>query len=469
MGKGSNNNFIRLTENRFEWRNMIANFWSDKCHFLEFHLKKLGLCFKMNSSAAVLLLLTLTSICAAHVIRDYQNLLRSSPVRRQPWQQRSVGKRLVLYRPFREHLQRPMQPFPKSYKRANRNVREKATTRDIKLENYYNNLYYGPITIGTPEQEFNVAFDTGSPFTWVPSAHCPSEEEPCRLSQKYNNESSSTYKANGKPFEVSYDLGEVSGYRSYDNIAVAGATIHNQEFGESILEPDLFDDTLNDGIFGLGFSNIDEGEKLSAFDNMVSQGLLPAPVFSFYLNRADSGDPDSVLTLGGTNPEYYTGDFTFANLTAPDRWQFKMDRVQLSNGDSIVCEHGCQAIVDTGTSFIVGPIEEVDALNKNLGAKPLARNPKLHLLDCSKVDSLPDLEFIVSGKKFSITSRDYVIKVKGERKDFCYSGILGKHWKKSETPVWFLGLNFMRAYYTQFDKGNHRIGFAKVSSFANRY
>ncbi|GFN93687.1 endonuclease-reverse transcriptase [Plakobranchus ocellatus] len=25
IGKGSNNNFIRLTENRYEWRNMIAN------------------------------------------------------------------------------------------------------------------------------------------------------------------------------------------------------------------------------------------------------------------------------------------------------------------------------------------------------------------------------------------------------------------------------------------------------------
>ncbi|GFN81784.1 eukaryotic translation initiation factor 3 subunit f [Plakobranchus ocellatus] len=25
IGKGSNDNFIRLTENRFEWRNMIAN------------------------------------------------------------------------------------------------------------------------------------------------------------------------------------------------------------------------------------------------------------------------------------------------------------------------------------------------------------------------------------------------------------------------------------------------------------
>ncbi|GFO15136.1 eukaryotic translation initiation factor 3 subunit f [Plakobranchus ocellatus] len=33
INKGSNNNYLRLTENRFEWRNMIANFCSgqDTC------------------------------------------------------------------------------------------------------------------------------------------------------------------------------------------------------------------------------------------------------------------------------------------------------------------------------------------------------------------------------------------------------------------------------------------------------
>ncbi|GFN84850.1 cathepsin d [Plakobranchus ocellatus] len=417
----------------------------------------------MNLPAAVVLLLTLVSICTAHVIsRPF------SPARTLPGEHRSVRTQSVPSRPSRVRFQRPMQTSSKSYKQPFRDFRINAITRDIKLENYHNNLYYGPITIGTPEQKFNVVFDTGSPLTWVPSIHCPPEQPYCRVLQRYNNESSSTYKAHGKPFEVSYDMGQVSGYCSQDNVGIAGARVYNQTFGEAIVEPTMFDDTLNDGILGLGFSNIDVGEEPTVFDNAVSQGLLPAPVFSFYLNRYGTDEPDSVLTLGGTNPEYYIGDFSFVDLTAPDRWQFEMDRVQLSNGDSIACEHGCQAIVDTATSFIVGPIEEVDALNKMLGTKPLARNPKLYSLDCSEVDDLPDLEFIVNGQKLSITSKDYVVKIPGEQGDQCYSGILGRKWKKTETPVWFLGLSFMRNYYTQFDKGNRRIGFAKAYSFRNR-
>ncbi|GFN84913.1 cathepsin [Plakobranchus ocellatus] len=189
----------------------------------------------------------------------------------------------------------------------------------------------------------------------------------------------------------------------------------------------MFDDAMNDGILGLGFSSLATVEELSVFNNMMSQGLLPAPVFSLYLNR-----------------------------------------VQFSNGVRIAYQYGCQAVIDTTSSFIYGPSRQIDILNKMLGAKPQEGDPKVYTFKRNQLDDLPDLEFTVNGQKLSLKGKDYVVKIPGEQgEDLYYSGLMGNERRKGETPFWFLGLNFLRTYYTQFDKGNHRIGFAKPIPFRN--
>ncbi|GFN84967.1 cathepsin d [Plakobranchus ocellatus] len=442
----------------------------------------------MALSLSAVLALILASAYAAHVenavLKQAKTPLRTIktvPKWLQPFQQHPQH-----LRPFRETYEEPvgrpvhpaqpsqsfeqvLSPFgqslqllPQADRRPVRDFRLNAIPRDVKLTNHQDRVYYGLVTIGTPEQRFNVTFDTGSSIMWVPSIHCPAQYITCHHFKRYNNVSSSTYEENGKVFAVLYEVGQVAGYWSQDHVRVAGVTVKSQAFGEAIIEPDLFRGVLNDGILGLGFRNIAEDEEPTVFDNMISQGLLPAPVFSFYLNRYNSSDPDSVLTLGGTNPEYYTGDFTFANLTAPDRWQFKINKIQLSNGAGVLNRWGSQAAVDSGTSLIVGPIGEVDRLHKKLGGFPLPGSPRMYAIECSKVDSLPDVEFFVNGQKLTLSSKDYLMEVPGDKRLLCFSSIVGKEWTKGETPGWIFGMAFMRAYYTQFDRGNRRIGFAKA-------
>lgn len=238
----------------------------------------------------------------------------------------------------------------------------------VSLRNYMDAQYFGEIGIGTPPQMFTVIFDTGSSNLWVPSSKCYFSVA-CYFHSKYKSSHSRTYKENGKSAEIHYGTGAISGFFSQDHVKVGDLVVKNQEFIEATREPSItFLVAKFDGILGLGFQEISVGKAVPVWYNMVDQGLVKEPVFSFWFNRNVDEKEGGEIVFGGVDPDHYKGEHTYVPVTQKGYWQFDMGDVLIDGQTSGFCASGCAAIADSGTSLLAGPTTIITEVNHAIGA-----------------------------------------------------------------------------------------------------
>ncbi|KAE8728691.1 Aspartic proteinase A2 [Hibiscus syriacus] len=243
----------------------------------------------------------------------------------------------------------------------------------IALKNYMDAQYYGEIAIGTPPQKFTVIFDTGSSNLWVSSAKCHFSAA-CYLHSKYKASESKTYKKNGKSAAIQYGTGAVSGFFSYDDVQVGDLVVEDQEFIEATKEPGItFFVARFDGILGLGFKEIPVGNAVPVWYNVIKQGLIKDPVFSFWLNSNVEEEVGGEIVFGGVDPNHYRGKHTYV--------PFNMGDVLIGEKPTGYCAGGCAAIADSGTSLIAGPMTVIAMINREIGATGVAQPKKI----CSQI------------------------------------------------------------------------------------
>jgi len=446
--------------------------------------------------------------------------------------------RVSLHKIPREKRLLPLGQREVAYKHLLKQHKERSTAGpvNVPLTDVANAQYFGSIEIGTPGQEFTVVFDTGSSNLWVPSSECSFFDLACWVHHTYDHSKSSTYVANGQNFSIEYGSGSLTGFLSQDVVTIGGLEVQNQLFAEAVNQPGItFLVAQFDGIMGMAWQRISVDGVPPVFYNMISQKLVSQPLFAFWLNRA-GGNTGGEMTLGGMDPNHYTGDITYVPLSNETYWEFHFDDIKLGALSFGGCpKTGCRGIADTGTSLLAGPSDLVTKLNAALGATGILSGEceqivdqyeqqiiqaivddldptttctniglcpgsecgvctliirslqeflpsnssqliiKLALdaicqlipspngesiVDCSTIDSLPNINVIINGKNFVLTPEDYILQQGAEGEELCLSGFIGLDLPPEIGPIWIMGDVFIGAYYTVFDMGNKQLGFA---------
>uniref|UniRef100_A0A673AL60 Peptidase A1 domain-containing protein n=1 Tax=Sphaeramia orbicularis TaxID=375764 RepID=A0A673AL60_9TELE len=214
----------------------------------------------------------------------------------------------------------------------------------------------------------------------------------------------------------------MTGFLGYDTVTVGGLAVKNQVFGLSETEAPFMQYIHPDGILGLAYP-LSASRATPVFDNMMKQSLVSQDLFSVYLSS------------------HFSGSISWIPLSHELYWQISVDSVTI-NGQVVACNGGCQMIVDTGTSLIAGPQNDISNINRYVGANGNQYGD--YLVNCNSVAQMPDLTFQTM-----------------DRIGLCGLVCLSDCCLCLQSHLWILGDVFIRHYYSIFNRAQNMVGLAR--------
>jgi len=321
----------------------------------------------------------------------------------------------------------------------------------IKIHDFMDAQYYGPVEIGTPAQKFEVVYDTGSANLWVPAHNCSLS---CWFHPKFASSKSSTYKVNGTVFDIMYGSGPVNGYEGDDTVNLGGKMVTGQTFAQITNASGLGEAFLISqfgGIMGLGFPSISVTHATPVFFNMMAQHANMKKKFAFYLPNT-SGNKGT-FTMGGIDTNRFTGELKHQALTSETYWETHMDSFMI--GNTTLTTGPARIVLDSGTSAITAPTSYVTKIAKLLGATEIL--PGRYTVSCAAVPTLPKLHVTIGGNVWVLDGADYT---DNDEDIECILLIMGLDIPAPAGPLFIMGDVFMRKVYTIFDVENNQLSMA---------
>jgi len=356
--------------------------------------------------------------------------------------------------------------------------------------------YFADLTVGG--QPITGLLDTGSFDLVVFDQAC----EGCGDAGTYSSSRSSSYTAGLVTQTMEYGSGSVEAREAFDQVALGPYGEINLTFW-NVMDADMpvLESASFNSIVGVGPPETSGSDAWSLVEDdmhelrrhLQNENVLPSATATEELKKAVD-----LATVAGIEPTlikadnvahfsiclgrksgsvgYFTWNdtsyldtpslFTYIKVLGKHTWTINMTNMQLSLGGKesglFGCQHGCGAIVDSGTSLVLMPYPAIDVLRKAL---------ENMAVDCDNIHTLPKLTFKLDGKELSLPPDAYITRAPessddGAASSFqaervrldigggdCELAVQGSRSSTAWGPLWILGMPFFRSYYSSFQMG----------------
>ncbi|WFC98627.1 cathepsin D [Malassezia yamatoensis] len=290
-------------------------------------------------------------------------------------------------------------------------------------------LWAGEMTFGG--QTFSIDFDTGSADTLVnPSAYDPSKSDSSQNT--------------GQSFQTSYGDGTSAEGTIYtDNMSIAGLSADDVAIGVANDQFITDDQAPSQGISGMSFPSLQAfpQDYEPFFESLRKANAVSQGVFQFTL-KPDQG---AELHLGGIDQSKAQGDFSYAKVDSSMGFWVTDATI---NGQQI------KAIVDSGSTIITGPTEQVESVVQSIpGVQPSNQGGSTaYMYDC---DSDIEVDIEIAGLQVKLGKDQMRF---GQSDGQCVLPIMGMDGMPMD--AWILGDTLFMATTIVFDMDEEQMGFA---------
>jgi hypothetical protein len=243
----------------------------------------------------------------------------------------------------------------------------------------------------------------------------------------------------------------VSGTRAFDVVTVAGVSSPKQPINLITKQsPNFFEGYQIDGIVGMASAG--NGFMKQVIESKrIEKALFSMAMTPHAVDKAE-------LTVGGIDEAKVKGAINYIPVnSARGSWNISFQSISVNGKDSGI--RAQSTIADSGTSNMIAPARDARAIYAMISPNIKMIDPKgAYGLPCSEAKNLKaDITFVMQGKRYTIPSSELVVGRYPGQPDMCQTLI-----NSGSTPFWIFGGSLMKYYYTVWDIGGRRMGWAET-------